>query len=71
MARPINTNTNVSPGTSEGSNSGSWARKINMARAFTNPVITDLDTKRIKYPIFIIPAEICKRPASMVAASKY
>ena len=48
IAKPNPTMKNVSAGTVEGSNSGSCARKISIASAFTNPVITDLDTNRMR-----------------------
>jgi len=51
--------------------SGSWAMKIRIARAFTNPVMTDRDTNRINVPRRNAPAAICNTPVSTVAASRY
>ena len=71
IAKPTPTSTNVIKGTLVGSSSGIWAKKINIAKAFTKPVITDLDTNFIKNPILAIPAAIWIKPARMVAANKY
>ena len=49
---------------------GSCAAKIRMASAFTNPVRTELDTKRISTPSFISPNATCTAPASNPAASR-
>ena len=42
-----------------------------MARAFTKPVTTDRDTKRISAPSRNSPAPICSRPVSTVVARRY
>ena len=44
--------------------------KIRIASAFTNPVITDCDTKRIRRPSRSAPAMIWKTPMRMVAANR-
>jgi len=49
---------------------GSWAEKIRMARAFTKPVRTELETKRISTPMRSSPNTTCTRPARMPAASR-
>ena len=49
---------------------GSWAEKIRMARAFTKPVRTELETKRISTPMRSNPNTTCTRPARMPAASR-
>ena len=61
----------VIAGTFCGSSSGTCAKKINIASAFTKPVITDLETNFIKTPTFAIPAIIWKTPANIVAAKRY
>ena len=45
--------------------------KIRIAKAFTNPVITDRDTNFIKAPSLNNPNNTCKIPTNTVAASKY
>ena len=42
-----------------------------MASAFTNPVRTELETKRISTPILHRPKTICIAPASKPAANRY
>ena len=49
---------------------GSCAEKIRMASAFTNPVRTELLTKRINTPSFNSPNTTCTAPASSPAASR-
>src|SRR3990167_2876226 len=51
--------------------SGSCAMKIRMASAFTNPVTTERETKRIRAPSLSRPAPICSIPVSKVATSRY
>ena len=50
--------------------SGSCARKIRIASALTNPVMTDRETKRMRWPSFARPAPIWMRPANTVAAKQ-
>ena len=50
---------------------GSCAAKIKIANAFTKPVRTELETKRISMPILHRPKTICMAPASKPAANKY
>jgi hypothetical protein len=45
--------------------------KIRIARAFTNPVTTERETKRIRSPRRKMPARIWNRPVRSVAASRY
>ncbi|MCY1540298.1 hypothetical protein D9M68_759290 [compost metagenome] len=54
-----------------GFSSGSCAMKIRMASAFTKPVTTERETKRINTPSFTQPAMTCSPPVSTVAASRY
>ena len=51
--------------------SGNWARKIRIASAFTKPVTTERETKRINAPRRTQPAMTCSTPVSTVAASRY
>ena len=51
--------------------SGSCAMKIRIASALTKPVITERETKRITSPSRRRPAPIWRRPARIVAASRY
>ena len=44
---------------------------MRIASAFTNPVITDCETKRIRRPSFRSPATTCTIPIRMVAAKRY
>ena len=50
---------------------GTWARKIRIASALTNPSITDRGTNRINSPTPSAPRPIWKMPARMVAANRY
>ncbi len=52
-------------------NSGNCAIKIRIASAFTKPVTTERDTKRISSPSFNTPNRICSNPVNKVAANKY
>lgn len=42
-----------------------------MASALTKPVITELETNRMRYPSRRYPAAICNNPATTVAANRY
>jgi hypothetical protein len=52
-------------------NSGNCAMKMRMASAFTKPVITERETKRITAPTRNTPAMICSTPVSNVATRRY
>ncbi len=69
MPRPPATMTKTGQGAPI--NSGSWAIRIRIARAFTKPVTTDRDTNRISAPSLANPAPIWKTPVNSVAASRY
>src|ERR1700754_2604135 len=45
--------------------------KIRMASAFTKPVTTERDTKRINDPSFRAPATIWKTPVAIVVRNRY
>ena len=45
--------------------------KIRIASAFTKPVMTERETKRMTAPSRNNPAATCNTPARMVAASRY
>ncbi len=49
----------------------SWARKMTMARPFTNPNITGSGTIRINLPNRNTPARICRMPINTTVANKY
>jgi hypothetical protein len=42
--------------------SGSWARKMRIARAFTNPVTTERETKRMSTPSLKTPGRDLEHP---------
>ncbi len=44
---------------------------MSMARAFTKPITTDLETKRMSLASLRYPTIICMMPVKIVAANKY
>ena len=51
-------------------NCGSWATKMRIASALTNPTMTARGTKRILRPSLSTPKSTCSSPVRIVAAKR-